>query len=166
MTATKALALACMAVICSNATAQWRYSTEADKMTGTTTHWAEVKSDNSLSLDFPYKGSNYGRLYFRQRDGKSPEAFVTIEKGQILCRTYDNCSVRVRFDESPPVRMSAAPAADHSSEIIFISPPAKFLSSAQKAKRILIELSLYQNGNQVLEFATPEPLTLPKRSKK
>jgi len=166
MTLSKAFALACLTVCCTSAIAQWRYSTESDKMTGTTTKWAEVRSNNSLSLDFPYKGSNFGRLYVRQKDGKNAEAFVTIEKGQILCRTYDNCAVRVRFDENQPVRMSAAPAADHSSKIIFISPPGKFLSSAQKAKRILIELSLYQNGNQVLDFDTPEPLTLPKPSKK
>lgn len=165
MKAMKALVFACCALIASAASAQWEYNTRADKMTGKTKHITGVVSTNSLNLAFPYAGTNYGRIIVRQEDGKAPEVFVTVDEGQILCRLSD-CSLRVRFDENQPIRMSGSPPDDHSSRIVFINQASKFIAAAQKAKRILIEMSFYKNGNQILEFDTPVPLALPQRSKK
>lgn len=145
------------ALICTHAAA-WEYPEELDKMTGKTGRYAVLKSDNSLALEFPYGGENHGYLTVRQHPTHGLNVIVAVEKGQILCSAYDGCSVVVRFDDGKPQRFSATPPADHSSNLLFIESEPRFISAAQKAKRILIQAAFYQNGNQVLEFTSPEPL--------
>ena len=42
--------------------AAWTYDDQVDEMTSKTTHGAAVRSNDSLSLDFPYTGQNFGTL--------------------------------------------------------------------------------------------------------
>ena len=138
--------------------AGWVYTMERDKMTDKQQRWAEVRSGNSLRLEFPYNGTNHGRIYVRQRDGKPVEVFVNIDKGQILCSSYDGCNAVVRFDDDAPQTFQSVGPADHSSETIFIRNTALFMARASKAKRILVQLNLYKGGSPVLEFDTPASL--------
>ena len=137
---------------------QWRYDEYPDKMTGKTQSTARIESDNSLSLGFPYQGLNKGEIMVRRHPQYGLDVIVSIDKGQILCRSYDGCSIGIRFDDGKPQRFSAMPPADHSSEVVFLSNRTKFISSARKAKKILIQLPIYQNGEPVLEFSTPVEL--------
>jgi hypothetical protein len=75
-----------------------------------------------------------------------------IERGQILCPSYDGCRVQVRFDDDKPVYYYASGPADHSSELVFLNQPAKFIERARKAKVARISLNIYDNGSPVFEF--------------
>jgi hypothetical protein len=136
----------------------WAYDAGVDKMTGKESKTAWVRSENSLKLDFPYAGENFGVLSVRRHPKYGTDVAVKIDKGQLMCRSYDPCSVMVRFDESKPVRFSGYPSADHDSTVVFIEPEARFIAMATKAKRILVQLTLYRGGDQVLEFSTPNTL--------
>lgn len=136
----------------------WRFSESTDRMTGKTTSSAELISENSLSLRFPYSGENYGHIEIRRSPRYGLDAMIGIRKGQILCHSYD-CSVLVRFDEKPPVRFSGAEPSDGSTNLIFVQPAAKFLALAKTAKRIQVEIELYQEGRQVLDFVANRPLS-------
>lgn len=142
----------------------WDYSTSIDKMTSQKTVHAVIRSSNSLSLQFPYKGSNFGRLLVRQHPKYGTDVIVDVDKGQILCRSYDGCSVSVRFDSGKPSTFSATPPADHSSDTIFLQNAQRFIASARKAKRILVQLTFFQSGMQVLEFEVDEPLKWPPKN--
>jgi hypothetical protein len=137
---------------------QWSYQQETDKMSGKTARYAQLESENSLSLDFPYQGRNKGTLTVRHHPKYGLDVYVGVEKGQMLCRVYDGCTVVVRFDDSKPQRFSAVPPADHSSDSMFIENASRFITAAKKSKRILVQVQFFQNGDQVLEFTSAAPL--------
>lgn len=143
-----------------NAADTWSYKTNEDKMTSAATKVATLMSDNTLSLPFPYKDSeNYGLLIIRQSTGKPVDVLVSIKKGQILCPGYgDGCTVTVRFDNDKPIRFGAIGPSDHSSTAFFIHNTSRFLTGAKKAKRILIQFTMYNAGEQTLEFNPAENL--------
>jgi hypothetical protein len=159
----KRLGIALLAAACSMAHAVgWNYETSVDKMTDKKSVFARTTSDNSLSFEFPYQGPNRGYLIVRQHPQYGLDVLIKIDKGQMLCSSYD-CKVSIKFDDGPPVRFNGTGPADSSSETIFIQGAAKFIASAKKAKKILVQFNAYHNGSPVLEFSTPQPLDWPKK---
>lgn len=131
----------------------WEYSEEIDKMTSKSTKFASIRSNESLNLDSPYDGLNYGQLVLRKKEGLN--IYVSVGKGQITGE-YDDHYVMVRFDEEKAIRFSYSEPQDNSSDLIFIDNENKFLSELKKSKKVLISLPFYQNGNQILEFNTSD----------
>lgn len=138
--------------------ADWSYDESTDKMSGKISKSASMISDNSLSLDFPYSGKNYALLTVRQHPQYGLDVILRIQKGQILCSSYGGCPIQVKFDDAPPIRFSGTGSADHDSKIIFFQGANKFINQASKAKKILVQVNLYQAGAPVLEFSTKDPL--------
>lgn len=137
----------------------WNYSDDTDKMTGKPETVATIKSSNSLSLEFPYSGDNYGRIYVRRRAGKAEDVLLMFDKGQSMCKSYsDDCRVTVRFDDAPPITFSGQGASDGSSNAVFLSPAAKFIAASKKATNIRVSLEIYKAGNQIFEFPSLTPL--------
>jgi hypothetical protein len=130
---------------------KWEYHQSTDKMTSKAIKFAQIMSNESLDLEFPYEGTNYGRLTLRKKDGL--DIYLSIDKGQIS-GGYDNNYISVRFDEEKPLKFSYTEPQDGSSDLIFIDNGIKFLSKLKKSKKTLISLPLYQAGNQILEFNT------------
>jgi len=138
--------------------AQWRYQDSVDQMTGKAESYAYVESDNSLDLSSPYAGRNHGRITVRRHPKYGLDVVVSVDKGQILCRAYQGCSVMVRFDNGKPQQFSAVEPADYSSESVFLTNRARFISAAKKSKRILVQIPMFHEGEQVLEFSVPVEL--------
>ncbi|WP_433813083.1 hypothetical protein [Flavobacterium johnsoniae] len=130
---------------------KWEYQQSTDKMTSKPIKFAQIISNESLHLEFPYEGVNYGRLTLREKNGL--DIYLSIDKGQIS-GGYDNNFITVRFDEEKPLKFSYTEPQDGSSDLIFIDNEVKFLSKLKKSKNVLISLPLYQAGNQILEFNT------------
>jgi hypothetical protein len=143
---------------CSGASADWRYGDSADKMTGKKTTTATIESSNSLDLSFPYQGKNFGNLMVRRHPSYGLDVAFSVDKGQIICRSYSGCSVTVRFDDKAPVKFNASEAADNDSKIIFLKDVSRFIASAKTAKSILIQPTLHQGGSPILEFRSAKPL--------
>lgn len=133
------------------ATNNWNYSQSIDKMTSKPIKFAQIKSNESLDLEFPYEGANYGQLTLRKKDGLN--IYLGIDKGQIS-GGYNNNFIKVRFDDEEPIKFSYSEPQDGSSNFIFIDNETKFLSKLKKSKKVLISLPLYRAGNQILEFNT------------
>jgi hypothetical protein len=153
------LLLAAMLVgIGTSASANWSYSEEVDQMTGKAAKYAIVESKNSLELRFPYNGKNKGRLWVRQHPKHGLDVILEIDKGQILCSNHSGCPIEVKFDDAPPIKFSGLEPADHSRTSVFFQNGRRFIAQAQKAKRMLVQVNLYQSGAPVLEFESPEPL--------
>jgi len=131
---------------------QWGYAKAEDKMTGGTTYHAIVLSTNTVDFDFPYQGSQNARLHLRIDPKYGKDVIFSLEKGQILCNSYEDCTVLVRFDDEKPMKFSAAEPADHSSETVFIENYSKFVGEMMKAKTVRISANIYQQGSPVFEF--------------
>lgn len=151
--ATEAAAPASAAAVAAPAKKQnWEYQEKKDAMKGTTVRHAIVQAEESLSLDFPYAGSNFPTLHLR-KNGNDLDAIFTIEKGQLICGV-SGCDVSVKFDDNKAMKFSASGPTDHSSTILFLEPAGKFVQLAKKSKKILVEVTLYQSGNKVVSFQT------------
>lgn len=131
---------------------QWNYDVSEDKMDGGTTYFANVYSTNSVNFDFPYSGLQNAKLTLRAGYRQAKDVIFSIRKGQILCPSYQDCTVLVRFDDENPVNYSAVAPADNSSDTIFLRNYEKFLGKLQKAKRVRIAVDIFQEGAPVFEF--------------
>ncbi|MDO8032941.1 hypothetical protein O3297_05915 [Janthinobacterium sp. SUN128] len=131
---------------------QWNYDVSEDKMDGGTTYFANVYSTNSVNFDFPYSGLQNAKLTLRAGYRQGKDVIFSISKGQILCPSYQDCTVLVRFDDEKPVNYSAVAPADNSSDTIFLRNYEKFLGKLQKAKRVRIAVDIFQEGAPVFEF--------------
>ncbi len=134
------------------AAAPWSYSHRADPMSKGITHTASLSSSNTVKFDFPYGGAQNGRLILRTDPKYGKDIIFKIEKGQILCPSYDKCTVRVRFDDENATSYTAVGAADNSTETIFISNYSRFVGKMMKAKRVRISMNIYQEGSPVFDF--------------
>lgn len=132
--------------------AQWNYSRDTDEMTGKVSAHAAVKSENTVEFDFPYNGAQHGQLTLRRHPRFGNDVMFSVERGQLLCPSYDGCSVLVRFDDEAPATFSANPPSDNSNETIFISNYDRFVSRLRKAKTIRVSPKVYQEGNVVFTF--------------
>ncbi|MEW7850047.1 hypothetical protein AB2N08_15235 [Massilia aurea] len=130
---------------------QWQYDISEDAMSGKKRYTATVRSSNTASFGFPYSGAQHGTLTLRAQ-GKGKDVLFYIERGQILCPSYQGCRALVRFDDEKPIRFAANGPADHSSETIFLSDESSFLNKLKKAKRIRLAVDIYQNGAPAFEF--------------
>jgi hypothetical protein len=131
---------------------QWSYDVSEEKMTGGKRRIASVESTNMVDFGFPYNGPQNGHLTLRTDPRHGKDVLFRIEKGQILCPSYDGCAVQVRFDDEKPSNFAASGAADHSSEVIFLNDYNRFLAKLRKAKRVRLAVNIYQQGTPVFEF--------------
>lgn len=131
---------------------QWEYLHSDDSMGKGVIHQAHVSSSNTVNFDFPYSGLQHATLSLRAHPRHGKDVIFHIEKGQVLCHSYEDCIVLVRFDEEAPTNYSAAGAADNSTETIFIRNYERFIGKMLKAKRVRIATSIYQQGAPVFDF--------------
>lgn len=131
---------------------QWSYSQNADAMSKGTTYHAWVLSSNTVNFDFPYSGEQHATLILRDDPRYGKDVIFRIERGQILCHSYKDCTVLVRFDDGKASNYTAAGAADNSTETIFIRNYSRFVENMLKAKRVRISTNIYQEGAPVFEF--------------
>ena len=131
---------------------QWRYDRSDEGMSGKAVISAQVTSTNTINLDFPYSGSQHGTLTLRRHPRWGNDVIFRIERGQILCHSYGDCTINVKFDDGKVIRLNGNPPEDNSSEVVFIPGFSTFTKQLPNAKRVKIEVSLYQAGNQVFEF--------------
>jgi hypothetical protein len=131
---------------------QWVYSHDEDEMTGKVSHHAVVTSTNTVEFDFPYNGEQHARLMLRRHPRHGTDAVFSVDKGQLLCPSYDGCTVLVRFDDGEPTSFSAAGAADGSTEALFIQNYERFVGKLKAATRIRMSPKVYQEGSVVFEF--------------
>ena len=131
---------------------QWSYDADADPMGKGSMHTAIVRSSNTFEFGFPYAGPQHATLTLRTHPRYGKDVILSLERGQFLCSSYEGCSVLVRFDDAAPQEFSAGGPADNSTEVLFIRNYSRFISQMQKAKRVRISASVYQEGNPVFEF--------------
>ncbi|MDD5681104.1 MAG: zinc ribbon domain-containing protein [Candidatus Omnitrophica bacterium] len=131
---------------------QWLYHQSDDVMGKGTIYQAQVSSSNTVNFDFPYSGAQHGTLTLRTHPRYGEDIIFRIEKGQILCNSYEDCTVLVRFDDDEATNYSARGAADNSTETIFIQNYRRFMEKMLKAKRVRVAVNIYQEGAPVFEF--------------
>lgn len=131
---------------------QWSYYQNSDDMGKGTVYTAHVSSTNTVNFDFPYSGEQHATLSLRTHPRWGKDLFFRIEKGQLLCNSYDGCNVLIRFDDGAALTFSAIGPDDNSSEVLFIQNYGRFVEKMLKAKRVRIAVNVYQEGAPTFEF--------------
>jgi hypothetical protein len=129
----------------------WEYTNQLVGIDKNLMLFASTTSTNSLNLRFPYNGTNKGELTIRKTKKNGTELIFEVNKGQFLCDLY-TCSGKIKFDSSPSIRFTGSKPADHSSNMIFLNNSTGLIESIKKSKKASIEIPMYQEGNQILEF--------------
>lgn len=132
----------------------WRYDEDVDSMSDRKTLTACVNSTDTVNLDSPYEPVT-AALCIRNSPKFGFDVFFKLNgDGQILCDSYDGCTIKIRYGEAPAGRNGALTAADHSSNIIFLTGARNVAARLAKAKTTLMELTYYQAGSQTVSFPT------------
>lgn len=131
---------------------KWSYYAYEDEMTGRTTRTATIQSENTVSFDSPYAEPQHGTLVLRDHPTYGRDVILRIERGQILCRSYEECTIRVRFDDGTPQSWRAVGPADNSTESIFLRNQARFRSRLASSEVVRIQIPVYQEGEPFFEF--------------
>lgn len=118
------------------------------------TRMACVDSTDTVNLDWPYK-SVTAELCIRNSPKFGFDVFFQLNgDGQILCDSYNGCSAKIRYGDAPAGRNGALTAADHSSNVIFLTGARNIAARLAKADTTRIELTYYQAGSQAVSFPT------------
>lgn len=134
----------------------WSYLDDRDPMTDRMTRTACVTSSNLVQLSSPYEPVP-ARLCIRSSPRSGLDVYIALAgDGQIICRTYSGCTIKVRFGNRAVQNFSAADAADGSSNIMFIVNAARMVEGLKSADITRVELTLYQDGVQPIEFPTKD----------
>jgi len=131
---------------------QWLYSSNDDPMAKGKSYFAMVLSTNTVSFKFPYNGDQRGRLTIRTHPRHGKDVILVIDKGQFLCRSYEDCDVLVRFDDGTAQKFAGVGPSDNSSTSVFIRNYDRFLTAMKKANTVRISTEVHQEGSPVFEF--------------
>jgi hypothetical protein len=132
---------------------KWQYSTDKDEMRGTEDRFAHLDGSNTINLDFPY-GEQRGRMVVRQSAQFGFDILVGVESGQIMCNSFTNSRINVKFDDGPIQSYRCLDASDGTSSMVFIEGAKGFLAKLKKSKKVIVEAEFFQNGMQQLTFDT------------
>ncbi|RJT47247.1 hypothetical protein [Rahnella woolbedingensis] len=138
-----------------SALANWEHSVVEDEMGRGSDEVASVISSNSISLKAPYDGVQHGEFSLRRLKNGQNEFVLAIEKGQIIC-DQDACGVLVRPDNEKPFLLVGKHPKDGSSDAIAGVLGTEDLRKIKKAQKLRMEITIYQNGESILEFETKD----------
>lgn len=130
---------------------EWTYQTQKDAMRGNEDKYATIDASAPIKLDFPY-GEQTGQIVVRQSPKFGFDIMVGVPSGQVMCNSFQDTYISVKFDEGPVQRYSCTDAADGSNNMVFVQGAKGFLAKLRKSKRTVIEADFYQNGRQQMTF--------------
>ena len=132
-----------------HANINWQYNSDTDAL-GHRTLSACTESLNSISLHWPY-GETKAILCVQNRSGRRYMYLHTQEKSQMLCSSYEGCSVAVRYDSASAGRATFFEPSDYdSSYLLARGMPTRLPAS----KQMVIAPTFYQDGQQEFIFDT------------
>jgi hypothetical protein len=131
---------------------QWNYWKDTDSMTSKSVLGAAVLSSNTQSFSSPYDGAQHAKLTIRRHPRHGADVILSIERGQLMCQSYRECQVLVRFGENEPRRYSALGPEDNSSVSLFILNVSDFQKRMQGVDKVRIQANVYRQGAPTWEF--------------
>lgn len=136
----------------------WVYGSSDDKMRGSTESYAQLKSEDVISLDFPYRGGSSLSVLLRdsQRYG-GLNVLLKLSKGQLLC-AYGGCRIAAKFDNGKIATFRASKASGGNSDTIFIDDAKGFLKRLRSSDQVIIEVPVWKHGDAQFTFS-PKGLT-------
>lgn len=137
----------------------WDYITAFDQVRGAAIYKASLYSENSAYFDAPYQGGSTLTMTVRKHPEYGDDVIFKISKGQFVCGV-EACSGTINFGSGPQTIALSQPT-DNSSDTLFLSSADTVIDQLKKAKRVIVELPFYQEGNRQFTFETKGLLIWP-----
>lgn len=131
-------------------TFKWSYSENTDQMRGTSEKWANFSSEDVVQTNWPYEQQPM-RLVIRRRSTDGVNVMLQIS-GQFVCRSYNGTKITAKFDDGPLETFNCSEADSGPNDVVFITPPARFINRLKAAKVMMLEAPVYEIGNVQVTF--------------
>jgi hypothetical protein len=113
----------------------------------TTTTTTQRLSNRSVSH------SAYITLTIRKRTNGTTDIMLHASEGEFAPEyATGQQMLKVRFDQTPAENYAVIGAADHDAGKMFILTGARFIKKLKKARTLLIQASIVDNGTNIMEF--------------
>lgn len=132
---------------------EWTYSSDKDEMRGAESRYAQLDAANTIHLDFPY-GEQRGQILVRQSAKYGFDILIGVPSGQVLCSSFQDTYINVKFDDGPIQRYRCTDARDGTSNMVFVQGAKGFLAKLMKSRQAIVEMEFFQNGVQQMTFHT------------
>ncbi len=126
----------------------WDYFDDSDKMTDKKIYFGSLVAEEELNLKFPYNGGVSVSLYIKNK-GHRNSAFLKLSKGQ-----FTGDYIMARFDGSKADSYATSESNDGDNTYAFIDEGSNFVSRVKRSKKTVIQIGLYDNGWQIVNFNT------------
>lgn len=132
----------------------WEYGeSEKDKMDNSSYHYSICSSINKVELKFPYNGgSTLGILLRNGFKKEGNEVILQIDKGQFMSSFDGDKTIKIKFDDNPPIEYTYQNEGTGQSTTIFLSRSKSIIENLKKSKKVIIELDFFDNGFSQFEF--------------
>lgn len=135
-------------------TSEWSYDQDKDELTGKSTWFASVTSENYESFDFPYNDTPiFMTIAIRKSPRYGTDVYISVPTGQFNTG-IDETYISVRFDEGKVTRWSCNEPSDNSSTVLFINNAKAFINKLKSSKECRISAEFYQQGSPTFTFKT------------
>ena len=131
----------------------WRYDTYTDDASGKSGSRAILRSENTVTLSWPYDDPQKGTIVIRQHPRWGFDAIFKIESGQIVSQgSWDSNQITIRFDGGGVETWYYNKAQDGSSDVVFLRNAEAFEKRLKRSKIIYITPTLYGSGQRTFRF--------------
>ncbi|WP_374334313.1 hypothetical protein [Leeia sp.] len=121
----------------------WEYSANPDPLRKAQTREASLRSSD---LD--------AKLTVRQSPKYGFDIYLSIRQGRFQCSMGGSCTLHARFDDQPEKSWRVTASNDDDTRTVFLAEGSnrKFLALLKKSRQLVIEVGLYQQGDQQFIF--------------
>lgn len=97
-------------------------------------------------------GVQHGRLVLRTEPKFGRDVIFSFSRGQLRCRSHEDCEVLVRLHDGKPERFAGVGPADSRTDTLFVGNCERFLAKLRKSKIVRLSVNIHQEGAPALEF--------------
>ncbi|MCC6826495.1 MAG: hypothetical protein IT172_12210 [Acidobacteria bacterium] len=129
----------------------WTYSEDVDPMDDTKRTVASLKSDDTITFDFPYGKSEFSISVRKWK--RSTDVFLTCSNCQFVAGFGDMTRYRVKFDNDAPFSVTANHSSSGDSKVVFLGSESKIISKLKTAKKMIVEAEFFKEGAMPITFS-------------
>lgn len=130
----------------------WVYDDIVDDMDNSTTKIASIKSDNTITFEWPYEDNTF-QLNIRKKKS-SIDIYIRCTKCHFLTSISNDKTYRLKFDDRAPINVYANGSSSGDTDLVFLGSVTKVIDLLKKSSKLIVEAEFYNDGLRRIEFTT------------
>ena len=133
----------------------WTYRTKTIGIDNTEYSFAELRSNNSIDLPFPYSGENHATIVIRKIKNGQLAVLLRVDKGQFIPHLYpDEYGIQLKADDGKTkYYLGYVPDGGVTGVLIFYDKKARdIIAAVKEAKIVKVSADFYKSDPKVFDF--------------